>query len=348
VNPLLEVRDLTVRFPIDVGLVYAVDRISFSLYTREVLAVVGESGCGKSVLALSILGLVTPPGEVTEGAILLDGLDLRRLPVSGLRAVRGKDIGIVFQEPMSSLNPVFTVGRQIGDVLRRHEGLTLRETRARTIELLRQVGIPAPERRADEYPHQLSGGMAQRVMIAIAIACHPKILIADEPTTALDVTIQAGILRLLMTLRERLGMAIILITHDLGVVADVADRVMVMYAGRKVEAALVEELFSTPQHPYTLGLLGAVRHPGRMPKVGERRRLQEIPGLVPIRREPARSCIFAPRCPRSEQRCCLELPPLESLGPGHQAACFYPGREWPRQKPIPGNPIMDGSVRGKA
>lgn len=346
-NPLLEVRDLTVRFPSDAGPVYAVDRISFSLYPREVLAVVGESGCGKSVLALAILGLVSPPGEVTQGAILLDGLDLRQLPASGLRLVRGKAIGMVFQEPMTSLNPVFTVGRQIGDVLRRHEGLPLRSTRARTIELLVQVGIPAPERRIDEYPHQLSGGMAQRVMIAMAIACRPRILIADEPTTALDVTIQAGILRLLDSLRERLGMAIILITHDLGVVADMADRVMVMYAGRKVEVAPVEEVFSTPQHPYTLGLLGAVRYPGRMPTAGERHRLQEIPGLVPIRRDPARSCVFAPRCPRGDQRCRSELPPLESFGSGHQAACFYPGRAWSRQTPVPGDPAIDLPPRGK-
>ena len=325
-SSLLAVRDLTVRFPTDAGPVYAVDRVSFDLQAREVLAVVGESGCGKSMLTLSILGLVPPPGEILEGAVLLEGTDLRRLPDSALRAVRGKQIGMVFQEPMTALNPVFTVGRQIGDVLRRHEGLGSREARTRTIALLSQVGIPAPGKRIDEYPHQLSGGMAQRVMIAIAIACHPKLLIADEPTTALDVTIQAGILRLLLSLRDRLGMAILLITHDLGVVADVADRVMVMYAGRKVETALAEDLFDAPQHPYTLGLFGAVRYPGRVPEDGRPRRLREIPGLVPTRREPADHCIFFPRCPRADARCQAELPLLEPRRPGHEAACFHPGR----------------------
>ena len=332
---LLAVRDVTVRFPTEGAPVYAVDRVSFDLQAHEVLAVVGESGCGKSLLALSILGLVPPPGEILEGSVLLEGIDLTRLTAPALRAIRGKHIGMVFQEPMTSLNPVFTVGRQIGDVLRRHEGLGRREARARTLELLSRVGIPAPRQRIDEYPHQLSGGMAQRVMIAIAIACHPRLLIADEPTTALDVTIQAGILRLLLDLRDRLGMAILLITHDLGVVADVADRVMVMYAGRKVEAAPAEDLFDAPQHPYTLGLFGAVRYPGRVPEDGRPRRLRDIPGLVPIRREPADHCIFFPRCPRGDARCQTELPVLEIRRPGHEAACFHPGPEASGSAPRP-------------
>ena len=335
--PLLDVRELTVRFPSPSGPVYAVDRLSLDVAAGEVLAVVGESGCGKSVLALSILGLVPPPGEVYGGPIRLGDADLRSLPPADLRAVRGKDIGMVFQEPVGSLNPVLTVGRQIGEVLQRHQGLSRRAARAHAIELLAEVEIPAPARRVDDYPHQLSGGMAQRVMIAIAIACRPRLLLADEPTTALDVTIQAGILRLLLGLRERLGMAIVLITHDLGVVAEVADRVMVMYAGRRVETAPVEALFAEPQHPYTAALLGAVRFPGRATQ-GARRRLPAIPGVVPVRHAPAAACVFAPRCARRDDRCDAELPELTSARVGHLVACFHPG-------PRSGTAAPSGAVR---
>jgi peptide/nickel transport system ATP-binding protein len=235
---------------------------------------------------------------------------------------------MVFQEPMTSLNPVHTVGSQIGEVVRRHHGLSRRAARARSVELLQEVGIPAPSRRVDDYPHQLSGGMAQRVMIAMAIACAPRILIADEPTTALDVTIQAGILRLLLALRERNGMAILLITHDLGVVAATADRVMVMYAGRRVESAGVNEFFARPEHPYAVGLLGAVR---RLGSAGSgHRHLREIPGLVPVRQEPATACIFAPRCPRADAHCRLVLPPDDTVRPDHLVACFHPSSEMQR------------------
>jgi peptide/nickel transport system ATP-binding protein len=231
--------------------------------------------------------------------------------------VRGREISFVFQEPMTSLNPVFTVGRQIGEVLRHHLGLSKAEAHDRCIELLELVGIPAPARRVEEYPHQLSGGMRQRVMIAMAVACNPKVLIADEPTTALDVTIQAGILDLMRDIRERLGTAIILITHDLGVVADVADRVMVMYAGRKVEEAPADELFKRPQHPYTTGLLAALPRSGRG-------RLQDIPGVVPSLAEQPDACAFAPRCPRADEAC-MSVPPFDPVGPEHRAACVHPG-----------------------
>src|SRR5919197_5833797 len=275
--PVLEVSDLSVRFDSDEGRVHAVDRMSFALEPGEVLGIVGESGCGKSVTVLSMLSLLPPTATVT-GTALFAGQDLLQMSGSRLRRVRGKEISFVFQEPMTSLNPVFTVGRQIGEVLRKHLGLSKAAARRRTIELLDLVRIPAPERRLDEYPHQLSGGMRQRVMIAMALACDPKVLVADEPTTALDVTIQAGILDLLRDVRERLGTAIILITHNLGVVADIADRVIVMYAGRKAEEADVHELFAHPQHPYTVGLLAAI------PRIADgdgRERLQEIPGIVP-------------------------------------------------------------------
>jgi oligopeptide/dipeptide ABC transporter ATP-binding protein len=326
-EPILAARGVTVRFPDeDGGYVYAVDDVSFDLRRGEVLAIVGESGCGKSTLASSIPRLVPHPGEVTEGRIVFDGADLLELPPARLRAIRGHDIAMVFQEPMASLNPVLTVGYQVSEVLRRHLRLPAGVARQRVLELLRLVGIPAPEQRIHEYPHQMSGGMAQRVMIATAIACNPRVLIADEPTTALDVTIQAGILRLLLGLRERLGMAIMLITHDLGVVAEAADRVMVMYAGRSVETASVQDLFASTQHPYTIGLLGAARRPRQARQPGDRAgRLHEIAGHVPTRRAPADQCVFAPRCPRADQRCRTELPVLEPKLVGHLAACFHPG-----------------------
>jgi len=318
---VLEVEDLSVRFRTEDGFVHAVDGVSFELDPGEVLSIVGESGCGKTVTALSVVGLL-PRSATVGGHVWLDGEDLTRVPAGRLREVRGKQVGFVFQEPMTSLNPVLTVGRQVGEVLRRHEGLSRAAARRRSAELLDLVGVPEAERRLGEYPHQLSGGLRQRVMIAMAVACDPRVLIADEPTTALDVTIQAGILDLLRDLRQRLGTAIVLITHDLAVVADVADRVMVMYAGRKVEEAGVEDLFASTQHPYTLGLLGAVPNPAKRSAQG---RLQEIPGIVPSLDRRLGFCAFAPRCPRADDRCRRERPGLEQVRAEHLVACFHPG-----------------------
>jgi peptide/nickel transport system ATP-binding protein len=325
-DALLEVRDLSIRFRTDEEPVYAVDRASFTLHEGEILAVVGESGCGKSVSALAVLGLLPPAAEVLSGSIRFRGVDLLELPPAEMRAVRGKDISMVFQEPMTSLNPVLRIGKQIGEVLRKHEGMSREAARARTVELLSMVGIPAPESRIDDYPHQLSGGMRQRVMIAIGLACNPKILIADEPTTALDVTIQAGILDLMRDIRDRLGTAIILITHDLGVVADMADRAIVMYAGRKVEQATIDDIFDDPQHPYTMGLLGAVPYPGKSTAAGQDRRLTEIKGRVPILHEPIDHCAFAPRCSRADDLTRSQVPELREVAPGHLVACFHPGK----------------------
>jgi peptide/nickel transport system ATP-binding protein len=326
--PLLQVTDLSVRFDTDDGFVHAVDRLSYALAPREVLGLVGESGCGKSVSALSLLGLLPETATVT-GKASFEGTDLLEVSPRQLRRIRGKEISFVFQEPMTSLNPVFTIGKQVSEVLRRHLDFSSRQARRRTVELLKLVRIPGAERRVDEYPHQLSGGMRQRVMIAMALACDPKILIADEPTTALDVTIQAGILDLMRDMRERLGTAIVLITHNLGVIADIADRVVVMYAGRKAEEAPVRELFTNPQHPYTIGLLKAI------PRLGEeigngRGRLQEIPGRVPSLSEPLDHCAFADRCPRADDLTRSHVPELERVGPEHLVACFHPGAEWRR------------------
>ena len=319
-EPLLEIRDLSVRFDADEGTVHAVDRMSLELAASQVLGLVGESGCGKSVTALSILGLLPPTATVT-GSIRFEGAELLGASRSRLRRIRGRQISFVFQEPMTSLNPVFRVGDQIEEVLREHLPISRRGARDRVVELLDLVHIPDPRRRADEYPHQLSGGMRQRVVIAMALACDPKILIADEPTTALDVTIQAGILDLLRELRERLGTAIILITHNLGVVADLADRVVVMYAGRKAEEAPVHELFASPQHPYTIGLLGAVPRAGAQGNG----RLQEIPGRVPSLAELPAHCAFADRCPRADDQSWSEVPELRLIRPDHLVACFHPG-----------------------
>jgi peptide/nickel transport system ATP-binding protein len=318
---LLEVSDLSVRFDTDDGPVHAVDRLSFTLDAGEVLGIVGESGCGKSVSCMSLVRLL-PETATVSGRALFAGRDLLALSQRRLRQVRGREISFVFQEPMTSLNPVFTVGRQIGEVLERHLDLSARAARARTLELLQLVRIPAPDRRLHEYPHQLSGGMRQRVMIAMALACDPKVLVADEPTTALDVTIQAGILDLMRDIRERLGTAIILITHNLGVVADIADRVLVMYAGRKAEEAAADELFAHPQHPYTIGLLGAIPRPtaGVPPE-----RLQEIPGRVPSLRELPLGCAFAERCPRADETTRTNVPDLREVRPAHLVACFHPG-----------------------
>jgi peptide/nickel transport system ATP-binding protein len=322
--PLLEVSDLSVRFDTDDGSVHAVDRLSFALEQGEVLGVVGESGCGKSVSLMSLTQLLPPTATVT-GSARLGEIDLLRASSSQIRRVRGRMIAYVFQEPMSSLNPSFKIGRQIEEVLQRHLDLSRGQARRRAIELLELVRIPAAERRVGEYPHQLSGGMRQRVMIAIALACDPKILVADEPTTALDVTIQAGILDLMRDIRERLGTAIVLITHNLGVVADIADRVLVMYAGRKVEEAPVHDLFASPQHPYTIGLLGAVPRPGAASTTG---RLQEIPGRVPSLSELPEACAFADRCPRADDLTRSQRPELREVLPGHTVACFHPGGEW--------------------
>ncbi len=319
-EPLLEVQDLSVRFNTDDGAVHAVDRMSLALAPSEVLGIVGESGCGKSVTALSILGLLPSTATVT-GSARFEGAELLGASRSRLRKIRGRKISFVFQEPMTSLNPVLRVGNQIEEVVREHMDLPRRAARERVVELFDLVHIPDPLRRVDEYPHQLSGGMRQRVMIAMALACDPKILIADEPTTALDVTIQAGILDLLRELRARLGTAIILITHNLGVVADLADRVVVMYAGRKAEEAAVGELFAHPQHPYTIGLLGAVPRAGG----AHNGRLQEIPGRVPSLAELPGHCAFADRCPRADEQSWSEVPELRQVRPDHVVACFHPG-----------------------
>ncbi|MGC1578133.1 MAG: ABC transporter ATP-binding protein [Beijerinckiaceae bacterium] len=319
---LLEVTNLQTHFRTPDGVNRAVDGVSFHVNDAETLAVVGESGCGKSVTASSILRLVPePPGKIA-GSIKFQGRELLTLPERAMRAIRGNDIGMIFQEPMTSLNPVLTVARQLGETLRLHEGLDRKAAEARAIEMLDLVGIPEPRRRVRNYPHQLSGGMRQRVIIAIALACNPKLLIADEPTTALDVTIQAQILELMADLKRRTGTAIILITHDLGVVAEFAQRVMVMYAGRKVEEATVVELFRTPRHPYTQGLIGAVPKLGSSLQ-GEATRLAEIPGIVPSLKQRIQGCVFAGRCPRATELCRQVAPMLESKAPGHVAACHH-------------------------
>ena len=330
--PLLEVNDLKTHFFTRDGVVRAVDGVSFSIEPGETLALVGESGCGKSVTSLSIMRLIaSPPGRVVGGSIRFDGRDLLALSEPAMRKVRGNDISMIFQEPMTSLNPVLTIGHQIAESLVLHRGMSRADAMARTIELLRLVHIPEPARRAAEYPHQMSGGMRQRVMIAMALACDPKLLIADEPTTALDVTIQAQILDLMRELQAKTGTAILLITHDLGVVAEMAQRVVVMYAGRKVEEAPVGELFARPRHPYTRGLMNS------MPRLGEghgsRARLVEIPGMVPSLREPLAGCAFAARCGHAVERCRVDVPAFEPKAPGHSVACWEADRLPPVVRP---------------
>jgi peptide/nickel transport system ATP-binding protein len=325
--PLLEIDRLQTHFGTPDGVVRAVEGVSFSIEAGETLAVVGESGCGKSVTAMSILRLIPePPGKIA-GSVRFQGRELLALSEPEMRKLRGNDISMIFQEPMTSLNPVLTVGRQIGETLRLHQGLDARQAEARAVEILALVGIPEPARRVREYPHQLSGGMRQRVMIAIALACNPKLLIADEPTTALDVTIQAQILDLMRDLKRRLGSAIMLITHDLGVVAEMAERVVVMYAGRKVEEADARALFADPQHPYTRGLLGAVPRLGSSLEAEDRRtRLVEIRGLVPSLRTPIVGCAFAGRCPMATELCRRVAPAVEEKSPHHLVACHYAER----------------------
>ena len=320
--PLLDVRNLATHFLTDRGVVRAVDGVSLHINAGETLGVVGESGSGKSVTALSIMRLIRePPGRIAEGEVRYNGVNLLGLSAEQMRNIRGKEIAMIFQEPMTSLNPVFTVGEQIAESIRLHEGLSRRDAADKSIEMLRVVHIPNPERRVKEYPHLLSGGMRQRVMIAMALSCNPKLLIADEPTTALDVTIQAQILDLLNELKAKFKMAIMLITHDMGVIAETAQRVVVMYGAQVVEEAPVAELFGNPQHPYTQGLLRSI------PRIDlaatERRRLEQIPGTVPTLRGTLKpGCRFAPRCQFAQPLHFETTPPLHEVQPGHKVACF--------------------------
>jgi peptide/nickel transport system ATP-binding protein len=322
-EPLLEVEGLVTRFATDEGELRAVDGVSFAVPAGATVGIVGESGSGKSVTALSILGLVRdPPGRVVGGELRFRGRDLRQLSERELRAIRGNQISMIFQEPMTSLNPVLTAGDQVAEPLMLHRKLNRRAARAEAAELFRLVGIADPARRVREYPHQLSGGMRQRVMIAMALACRPSLLIADEPTTALDVTIQAQILELLGRLRSDLGMAMLLITHDLGVVAEICDQVVVMYAGHVVERAAAAPLFARPRHPYTAGLLASV--PAFGAPSNARRRLQEIPGMVPRLDRLPPGCRFQDRCPRVQERCRMEAPPLVPIDGDRLVRCFFP------------------------
>jgi oligopeptide/dipeptide ABC transporter ATP-binding protein len=321
-QPLLRVRDLVVEFSTEQGVVRAVDRVSFDVFPNETLGIVGESGCGKTVTGLSILGLVpSPPGRIAGGSIELDGRELVGLPEAEFRKVRGRDVAMIFQEPMTALNPVFTIGHQMMDVLRRYKGLGRAAARAAAIELLAKVGIPAPGQRVDEYPHQLSGGMRQRVVIAMALSCDPKLIVADEPTTALDVTTQALVLEQIVKLQQEFHMSMILVTHDLGVVAETCHRAVVMYCGRVAERAEIGALFAHPRHPYTVGLLQSI------PRIGTHGQgdLAVIPGMVPDLLHLPRGCRFADRCPRRQPRCDEELPELDGSGDSpSRVACFHP------------------------
>jgi peptide/nickel transport system ATP-binding protein len=320
VEHLLEIRGLKTHFATDDGMVHAVDGVDLTIDSGETLGVVGESGCGKTVTALSVLKLIAmPPGRIVGGEILWRGRDLVGCSKEEMRRIRTSEIGIVFQEPMTSLNPVYTVGEQIAEAVRAHEKLGRRAARDKAVEMLRLVRIPNPERRVRDYPHQFSGGMRQRVMIAMALSCNPKLLIADEPTTALDVTIQAQILELLLEMKSRLGMAVMLITHAMGVVAETAQRVAVMYAGKVVEEAPVGELFARPRHPYTQGLIRSIP---RLDRADRKVRLEAIPGVVPSLLDPAPGCRFAPRCRFAMGACTRATPALREVGPGHNVACI--------------------------
>ncbi len=318
---LLEISGLKVHFRTDDGMVRAVDGVDIGIDRGETVSVVGESGCGKTVTAMTVLKLIAmPPGQIVAGKIMFEGRDIVPMSPAEMRAIRSKQIGIVFQEPMTSLNPVYTVGQQIAETVRHHEGLSKRAAMERAADMLRLVNIPSPERRVNDYPHQFSGGMRQRVMIAMALSCNPKLLIADEPTTALDVTIQAQILELLNEMKERLGMAVLLITHAMGVVAETAQRVIVMYAGKVVEEATVEDLFANPRHPYTQGLIRSI------PRIDlaatGHTRLEAIPGTVPSLLNPPKGCRFAARCRYVTEACVAAEPPLVEKAPGHKAACI--------------------------
>ena len=319
---LLEIRGLKTHFKTDDGWLHAVDGVDLSIAAGETLGVVGESGCGKSVTAKTVMKLIDmPPGRIVAGQVLWQGRDLVPLGPDEMRKIRAKEIAIIFQEPMTSLNPVYTIGEQIAESIRLHEGLSNKEAMNRAVEMLKLVRIPTPERRIKDYPHQFSGGMRQRVMIAIALACNPKLLIADEPTTALDVTIQAQILDLMAELKERLGMAVMLITHAMGVVAETAQRVVVMYAGKVVEEASVEQLFARPRHPYTQGLIRSI--PRIDTAATHKVRLEAIPGTVPKLIDPAEGCRFAGRCKFVMPQCRTATPPLREVARGHKVACIH-------------------------
>jgi oligopeptide transport system ATP-binding protein len=323
-KPILQVYDLETRFKTTEGMVYAVNGVTFSLLEGESLGVVGESGCGKSVTMMSLLQLIPqPPGKIANGRALFHDKDLLKMKPDEIRDIRGAQIGMIFQDPMTSLNPVLTIGKQVSEPLMLHLKMSKADAQERVIELLRMVGIPSPEKRLNQYPHQFSGGMRQRVMIAMSLACNPQILIADEPTTALDVTIQAQIMDLVKRLREELGMSIIWITHDLGVVAGLADRVIVMYAGFIIEEAYVKDLYANPSHPYTQGLLHSLP---RMDMDEKRTRLADIPGLPPVLTEKPVGCPFAPRCQYVFDRC-VQNPPLLDVGVKHRAACWWDIKE---------------------
>ena len=318
---LLEIKGLKTHFKTDDGWLHAVDGVDITIDRGETVGVVGESGCGKSVTAKTVMKLIDmPPGKIVAGQVLWKGRDLVPLPPEAMQKIRAKEISIIFQEPMTSLNPVFTVGEQIAESLRLHEGLSRREALDRAVDMLKLVRIPTPERRIKDYPHQFSGGMRQRVMIAIALACKPQLVIADEPTTALDVTIQAQILDLLQRLKDEMGMAVMLITHAMGVVAEVAQRVVVMYAGKVVEEAPVRELFAHPRHPYTQGLIRSI--PRIDLDAAHKTRLEAIPGTVPKLIDPADGCRFAARCKHAQPACMLATPPLREVAPGHRVACI--------------------------
>ena len=321
-TPLLEIKGLKTHFSTDDGMLQAVDGVDIALNKGETLCVVGESGCGKTVTAMSILKLIAmPPGRIVEGQILFEGRDLVPLTSSELDDIRAKEIGFIFQEPMTSLNPVLSVGEQVAESLRRHDGLSNKDALARTVEMFKLVQIPNAGGRVHDYPHQFSGGMRQRVMIAMALACKPKLVIADEPTTALDVTIQAQILDLLQDMKERFGMAVMLITHAMGVVAETAQRVVVMYAGKVVEEADVDSLFANPRHPYTQGLIRSI--PRIDMAATHKVRLEAIAGVVPKLIEPAEGCRFAPRCKHAVVECTQATPPLREAVPGHKVACIF-------------------------
>jgi peptide/nickel transport system ATP-binding protein len=319
--PLLDIRGLKTHFKTDDGWLHAVDGVDISIEAGETVCVVGESGCGKSVTAKTVLKLIDmPPGKIVAGQVLWQGRDLVPLPPEAMQKIRAKEIAIIFQEPMTSLNPVYTVGEQIAESVRLHEGLSRKDAMDRAVEMLRLVRIPTPERRVMDYPHQFSGGMRQRVMIAIALACNPQLLIADEPTTALDVTIQAQILDLMQELKDRLGMAVMLITHAMGVVAEVAQKVVVMYAGQVIEEASAEDLFAHPRHPYTQGLIRSI--PRIDTAAVHKVRLEAIPGTVPKLINPGPGCRFAGRCKHAMPACSAATPPLREVTPGHKVACI--------------------------